>query len=121
MATSLATLKAPPAFNDSEDDYISWKNDITVWKMYTDILPAKQGPAVYLCLKGQAREAVRELSIAELGADNGLDNIIEKLDTLFLKDKDTRAYLAFKEFYIYKRTSGETCSEFIIKYEKLYY
>ena len=112
-------LKAPPVFSE-DDDYLSWKNDITVWQMFTDLDKKKQGPAVYLAMTGRAREAVREIPAAELGGDGGLNKIIQKLDSLFLKDESTRAYIAFKEFHHFKRSSGEHFADFIIKFEKLY-
>ena len=55
-----------------------------------------------------------------MAADDGLTKIIDCLDALFLKDKNTRVYNAFKEFYNYKRTSSESYSDFIIQFEKLY-
>ena len=117
MATG--QLKAPPVFSE-DDDYLSWKNDITVWQMFTDLDKKKQGFAVYLAMTGRAREAVREIPTRELGADDGLTKIIQKLDSLFLKDESTRAYISFKEFHHFKRSSGEHFADFIIKFEKLY-
>ena len=112
-------LKAPPVFVEDED-YLSWKNDIEVWEMFTDLDKKKRGPAVYLTMTGRARDAVREIPAAELGGNDGLNKIIEKLDSLFLKDESTRAYMAFKEFHQFKRSSGEHFADFIIKFEKLY-
>ena len=73
-------LKVPPAFSE-KDDYLSWKSDINVWQMFTDLDKKKQGPAVYLAVTGRARETVLELLAAQLGGDNGLDKIIRKLDS----------------------------------------
>ena len=28
-------IKAPPVFNE-EGDYLNWKNDLEVWKLFTD-------------------------------------------------------------------------------------
>ena len=55
MATE--RLKALPAFS-VEDDYLSWKNDINVWQMFTNLDKNKQGSAVYLEMTGRPREAV---------------------------------------------------------------
>ena len=38
-----------------------------------------------------------------------------------LKDENTCAYMAFKEFYEFKRVGHENFSEFIVKYEHLYH
>ena len=39
---------------------------------------------------------MRELTPEVIGGDDGVKNIIEKLDKLFVKDQSTHAYLAFK-------------------------
>ena len=117
---AVSQIKAPPVFNE-EEDYLNWKNDLEVWKLFTDTEKKKMGPAVYLTLTGRAREAVRDLKPEDIGKETGLDEIIVKLDAVYLKDENTRAYVASKEFYEFKRASGENFSEFIIKYEHLYH
>ena len=117
---AVSQIKAPPVFNE-EEDYLNWKNDLEVWKLFTDTEKKKMGPAVYLTLTGRAREAVRDLKPADIGKETGLDEIIVKLDAVYLKDENTCAYVAFKEFYEFKRASGENFSEFIVKYEHLYH
>ena len=58
----MTNIKSPPVFNpDEDDDYVNWKNDVGIWKLFTE-LKEEIGAAVYLCLKGKAREVVRELS-----------------------------------------------------------
>ena len=90
-------VKAPPVFNE-EEHYLNWENDLEVWKLFTDTEKKKMGPAVYLMLSGCTREAVRDLKPADNGKETGLDEIIVKLDADYLKDENTRAYVAFKEF-----------------------
>ena len=90
-------LKTPPALVD-EDGYGEWLNDVKIWQLFTDLEKKKQGPALYLTLTGRAHECVRELTPEVIGGEDGVKKIIEKLDKLFMKDQNTRAYLAFKEF-----------------------
>ena len=61
----------------------------------------KQAPAVYLAMTGRAREAVKEIWTAEVGVDE-LDEIIQKLDSLLLKDDRTRVYTTIKVFHHFK-------------------
>ena len=42
---------------------------------------------VFLSLTGQARTAILEMDISLLNAEDGMDKLVEKLDTLFLEDK----------------------------------
>ena len=58
--------------------------------------PRWQGPAMYLLLKGGAREAVRGISINDLRKDDGVEESIRILDELFQSDETTLAYHAFK-------------------------
>ena len=117
----MSSLKAPPAFNPDEgDEYIEWKTDVEVWQAYTDTAKAKQGPAIYLCLRGKARDAVRGLDVKDIATEDGVKSIIDKLDGIFQKDETTRAYCAFKEFIEYRRRSGDNFSEFMIAFDKRY-
>ena len=85
-----SNIKAPPVLTD-EDDYLSWKNDIEVWQLFTDMEAKKQGPAVYLTLTGCAREGVRDLLPADVGKTDGLKKILDKLDSIYLQDANTQA------------------------------
>ena len=110
----------PPVL-ESEDSYIEWINDLKIWQLFTDLPKAKQGPAVYLSLTGRARECVRDLTPAQISAETGVANITAKLDAIFKKDQNTRAYMAFKEFYDFKRSSGVSITDFIVRFEYLYH
>ena len=96
---STSKNKVPPKLGD-KTDYADWKYDVTVWQMYTDLAPAKQGPALYLSLEGKALECARGIEITKLGEDSGIKTIVDELDKLFLKDADTRAFLEFEEFFL---------------------
>jgi len=116
----MKSLKAPPQFDPEKDNYEQFKKDIQIWELLTELDAKKKGPAVYLSLQNKAREAVRNISVAEVSADGGLQTIIDRLDEVYLADKNTRAYEAFQKFYKCKRESGETFEEFIIRFERLY-
>ena len=113
-------LKTPPLL-ENEEHYSEWRCDLQIWLLFTDLSVAKQGPAVYLSLSGRARDCVRELTSEQIGHDDGVKTILAKLDKVFLKDDNTRAYLAFKEFYDYKRASGVNITEFLVQFEYLYH
>ena len=80
----MSNIKSPSNFNsDEEDDYCAWKDDAEVWQAFTKEEPRQQGPAIYLSLKGRAREAVRGISINDLKKDDGVEEIIRILDEIF--------------------------------------
>ena len=116
----MSNIKSPPAFNPEEGDvYENWKSDINVWEVFTKEDKTKMGPAVYLSLRGTARDAVRELKPADL-VEDGVKKITDILDKIYLSDESTRAYHAFKEYVEFRRSSGTSFSNFIIEYEKRY-
>ena len=117
----MSAIKNPPAFCPEEgDDYGNWKKDAEVWRLFTSEAKCKQGAALYLSLKGTARDAVRGISADVLKEDNGFDEVIKVLDTVYQKDTATQAYCAFKDFVEYRRSSGDNFSVFIVKFEKRY-
>ena len=117
----MSNIKSPPVFHPEEDDdYTKWRNDIAVWKMFTDTKEEKLGPAVYLSLQGKARDAVRSLQIADLGKAGGFDLILQELDNVYMQDETSRAFCAFKDFYEYSRSTGEGFSDFIVSFDQRY-
>ena len=81
----MTTIQQPPVFNpDDGDNYESWKNDVKVWCMLAEG-KVKQGPAVYLSLNGDARDAVRAIPNDDLKKADAVDKILEELDKCTLK------------------------------------
>ena len=118
MASGGFSLKIPPRM-ESEDKYEEWKSDILIWKSLTDLAVTKMALAVHLTLNGRARVASAELGQAILGKADGLDKLLEKLDTLFLKDKSTRQYSIFREFFNLKRKEGQLIEDYITEFEQI--
>ena len=81
MASQQA-LKMPPILVD-ESNYGEWENDLEIWELFTDLDVEKWRAAVYLSLTGQTCHCVRSLSYQEIGTENGIKNILERLDSFF--------------------------------------
>ena len=81
-----------------------------------NILPAKRAPAVFLSLKGQARAAILERDVALLHSDDGIDKLIEKLDTLFQEDKNQSAFVCYENFESYHREPHVFINDYLIKF-----
>ena len=98
MVTIMAySFKTPP--NLREDiSYDQWKKEIQLWKTFTDLPDAKQGPAICLALTGKAREAVLELDIEAISSEDGVKSLLERLDKLYLRDRDQTIYAAYEKF-----------------------
>ena len=111
-------IKAPPALSKSSS-YETWLKEIEIWKAFTEIPVAKQGPAIFLALEGKAREAVLELDIGEIKGENGIDNIVKKLDSLYKKDAAQVAYESYDKFERFQRSPEMSMKDFVIEFERL--
>ena len=88
---SYDSLRTPPILT-GEDSYLEWKEDIKIWELFTDLVNTKRGPAVYLSLRGNARDCVRDLTGDQIGSETGVKQITDKLDNVYLKDNHPDFY-----------------------------
>ena len=86
---------------------------------FSSLEKKKQTPAIFLSLSGQAREAVLDLGLDKLNDDNGVKNLLEKLDKLYLKDDKHSAYEGYERFETLSRALSVTVSDYIIEFEHL--
>ena len=114
-------MKAPPLFDSEAGSYERWKEDLAIWQMLSDLSGPKQAQYLYLSLNGKAKEALGDVKAADLETnEEGVKDLTDKLDQVFLKDENTRAFYAFQEFYDYRRGDGESYKTFIVKFERLH-
>ena len=117
---SNATKSSPPVFEESTQTWVSYKKELKMWRTLTSLDKAKQGPALYLSLKGKAKEVVSDIDADEIAAENGLDCLIEALDSIYKRDENQEAYLAYKQFEEFKRPKNMPVKDYIIKFESLH-
>ncbi len=114
-----ASLKTPPPMRN-DTSYDDWKKEIEVWKLLTDLEKEKQGPALLLSLSGKARDAALELDIVDISTDTGLATIINRLDRLFLVDRDKLAFAAYEKFESHTRSSDLSIESYLADFDHLY-
>ena len=105
---------APPAL--LKDNYSTWKKEMQIWKLATSLDKTKRALIVFLSLEGNAREAVLELDTAVFNSEDGMKNLYEKLDTLFLEDINQSAFRADETFESYWRLPGTSLENFLIDF-----
>ena len=71
-------------------------------------------------LSGKARETVLELDIEKLNDDSGVDNVLKRLDKLFLQDSNQPAYMAYDKFEKFQRSPDMDIKEYINQFESQY-
>lgn len=50
-----ATKSSPPVFDENVHTWKEYKKELSMWKSLTSLEKEKQGPALYLSLKGKAK------------------------------------------------------------------
>ena len=91
---------------------------VNIWSTFTSLQNEKQGTAIILSLKGADQEAVLELAQADISAVNGLQNVLARLDSLYLKDTTVEKYKALENFESYRRPPTTPINDFIHEFEK---
>ena len=107
----------PPAL--LKDKYSTWKKEIKIWELVTSLDKTKRALLVFLSLEGKARKAVLELDTVVLNSVDGMKNLYEKLDTLFLEDVNQSAFRAYETFENYLRLPGTSLEDFLIEFGRL--
>ena len=114
--SKMASFKNPPEMRDGLT-YDDWKKEMKIWCSFTEIEKKRQGPAVFLTLKGKARETVlAEVEAEKLQTDDGLSNIIKALDNLYKRSDSESAFTAFENFIKFRRPSSMSIQDYIIEF-----
>ena len=103
-----------------EEHFEEWKRDITIWKAITSIDKSKQGPVLYRSLAGQAKKSCSNIKIEDICSANGYDLIMNKLEEVFAKDNEQKAFEYCREFETFKRAPEMKIVEYITEFERLY-
>ena len=90
------------------------------WPCLTDLDKDKQGPTIYLSLEEKIRKICSDIKLKDLNSDNGVDILVNKLKSLFTKDINQAAYLAYDKFETFKRHIDMSMVDFINKFETFY-
>ena len=95
------------------------ENEISIWQVFTSLEKKKQAPANFLSPSGLALEAVLELELDKLNHNNGVKKLLEKLDTLYLKNDIHPLFQAYERFETFSRAPSMIVSDYITESECL--
>ena len=100
------------------EPYSQWKLELDLWAEATDYEKRQIGPVIVLnSLEGDARDAALSIPKDGLKSDDGMKLILDKLDSLYMKDETQLAFLAFDKFVKYRRPQDMDMNEFLRKFE----
>ena len=99
-------------------DFDSWKREIDLWRLVTDLPKEKQGSVLYLSLPEKIRTQLESIAVDDLNKDDGLDTVITKLKELYSPSEELRAFHAYEEFETYRRPNNMSIKDFINEFER---
>ena len=83
-----------------------------LWTEFTDLEPAKQGPALVMSVEGKALDTILELDDKDISHDNGTITI-NKLNSLCKKDELNEKFEDLVCFESYKRSPEMQMQQFL--------
>ncbi len=108
--------KNPPLMRE-DLVYDDWIKELEIWCSFTELTKARQGPAIFLTLKGKARETIlAEVKPADLSKDTGVQLIITALDKLYVRNECDGAFIAYENFSKFKRPSQMSIKDYMIEF-----
>ena len=72
----------------------------------------------FLSLTGQAQTVISEKDISLLNAEDGMDKLVEKLDTLFLEDKNQSVFICYENFENYHQEHNTSINDYLIQFDR---
>ena len=111
-------IHTPPVL-DQIEEIGKWLRESAIWGCVTDIEPKKQGPAVYLSLPDKICKSCNDVSVQDLNKDNGLNVLINKIKSLYAKDMNALAFMAYDKFENFRRSDDMNIIDYINEFERL--
>lgn len=116
---NLNYCKSPPEYTDASG-YEQYKQELTIWQLLKACSAEEEGPLIFRTLPSKAKAAVIGLGATAIGSATGLEQILTKLDELYLSDKNQRIFHALDTFEKYRRPANVNMNTFILEFEKLH-
>ena len=102
------------------NNYQDWLKLKKIWRNFSDLPKAKQGPAIVLSLENEGLDAVLELIEEVISGENGVDAIINRLDRIYKKDEKLENYMALENIETFKGPENMKISDYLNNFEQLY-
>ncbi len=80
-----------------------------------------QALAVHLTLTGKAREVSSEIDLKDLASAKGIETLLERLDSVFMLNKNRQAFMAYSDFEMFKSPDDMTIPDYMVEFDRRYY
>ena len=117
-ATYVAT---PPTMASCNNNYKDGKRLIKHWQNLCGLDKNQKASAIMLTLSGKALNAALQIPEMSLQHENGVDTLLTKLDTLYLKDELSDKFSILESYEIYKRPQTMSIRDFLHEFDARYH
>ena len=120
----MSSIKDPPAFFHDPSGYAEYKHNLLRWARLTKVDKKQRAEVVLYHLRGHS-SGIQEKIDTALGdavedKEDGLQKLVEYLDTIYAEDEMTSAWTKYKQFVRLKKDHAQPVNEFIADFEKAY-
>nr|XP_039263063.1 E3 SUMO-protein ligase RanBP2-like [Styela clava] len=105
-----------PPLIENEKSYANWKKAIKLWSIATNVPKSNQAIVVALSLQDKARELALEIEESVLRSENGIRELLKKLDITY-KELKADCFSAFLDFDSCVRWPSEAMAAYITRFE----
>ncbi|XP_077972670.1 E3 SUMO-protein ligase RanBP2-like isoform X4 [Styela clava] len=105
-----------PPLIENEKSYANWKKAIKLWSIATNVPKSNQATVVALSLQDKARESALEIEESVLRSENGIRELLKKLDITY-KELKADCFSAFLDFDSCVRWPSEAMASYITRFE----
>ena len=109
---------APPLLSETED-FSRWLKLVKIWCARTNIPPEKRASVITMNLQGKYQDVAIEMDETEANCDDGVKNLLKKLEETFLGESKDLAYEKYLNFERIKREQHEYMSSYILRFERV--
>ena len=108
-----------PVFSGKEVDYKVWRDKVEDWMVLSQKDVKLQGLVIKQGLEGKAYEAVMSLDKAVIRGERGGEEVLKKLDELYIKEQVWDNYDRCIGYLHIRRKKKESVRDFLMRYECL--
>ena len=117
MTTKITTLKLK-----SDTSFTKWKNRLRMWRVVCG--SAKKEQAIIVLLQSlnenkKAEKAGSKLTVTDLNVDDGLEKLLERLDSTFKLEKTQKSNNVYKDFNTFQQLQDMSINNYLLEFEHL--
>lgn len=100
--------------------YTSWKKEVDIWELGTPAKEEARAARLIMNMKGKPRETALNIPKDKLGSKKGVEELINVLDPLYLKDETQLTFNMIRDFERFKRPLDIGIDEYVLEFQTKY-